>query len=76
MQEKETTNTRDLTDTFSVPQTGRIAALDIGTKHVGVAICDEMRITVHPVTTIKRKSWKKLLSQVKQIVAKYDAAAL
>jgi putative Holliday junction resolvase len=76
VQEKETTNTRDLTDTFSVPRTGRIVALDIGTKRVGVAVCDELRVTARPVTTVERKSWKKLLSQVKQIVAKYDAAAL
>jgi putative Holliday junction resolvase len=76
VQEKETTNTRDLTDTFPVPRTGRIVALDIGTKRVGVAVCDELRVTARPVTTVERKSWKKLLSQVKQIVAKYDAAAL
>lgn len=76
MQEKETINTRDFTDTFRVPKAGRIFALDIGTKRVGVAVCDELRITVRPVTTIERKSWKKLLSQVKQFVAEYDATAL
>jgi putative Holliday junction resolvase len=76
VQEKETTNTRDFTDTFHVPAAGRIVALDIGTKRVGVAVCDELRVTVRPVTTIERKSWKKLLSQVKQIVAEYDAAAI
>ena len=76
MQEKETINTSHFTDTFRVPVAGRIVALDIGTKRVGVAVCDELRVTVRPVTTIERKSWKKLLSQVKQIVAEYDAAAL
>jgi len=76
VQEKETINTRDFTDTFRVPKAGRIFALDIGTKRVGVAVCDELRITVRPVTTIERKSWKKLLSQVKQFVAEYDATAL
>lgn len=76
MQEKETINTSDFTDTFRVPAAGRVVALDIGTKRVGVAVCDELRVTVRPVTTIERKSWKKLLSQVKQIVAEYDAVAL
>ena len=76
MQEKETINTHNFTDTYSVPGTGRIVALDIGTKRVGVAVCDEFRVTVRPVTTIERKSWKKLLSQIKKIVAEYDAAAL
>jgi RNAse H-fold protein YqgF len=76
VQEKETPNTRDLTDTFSVPTTGRIVALDIGTKRIGVAVCDEMRVTVRHLKTIERKSWKKVLFQVKEILGKYDAAAL
>ena len=76
MQEKETTNPSDFTDTFHVPVDGRIVALDVGTKRVGVAVCDELRVTARPLTVIERKSWKKLLSQVKQIVAEYDAVAL
>ena len=76
MQEKETINTGDLTDTFRVPAAGRIVAIDIGTKRVGIAVCDELRIAVRPLALIERKSWKKLLSQVKQILGEYDAAAL
>lgn len=51
-------------------------ALDPGTKRVGVAICDELRITTRPLGVITRESWKKLLSGVQNIVAEYDAAAL
>jgi putative Holliday junction resolvase len=76
VQEKETPNTGDLTDTFSVPTTGRIVALDLGTMRIGVAVCDELRVTVRPLATIERKSWKKLLLQVKEILGEYDAAAL
>lgn len=76
MQEKETTNQIDFTDVFHAPEAGRIVALDLGTKRVGVAVCDELRITVRPVKTINRTSWKKLLVQIKEILAEYDAAAL
>ena len=76
MQEKETTNQFDFTDVFRAPDAGRIVALDLGTKRVGVAVCDEMQITVRPVKTLQRIGWKKLLVQIKEILAEYDAAAL
>ena len=76
MQQKETTNPNGLADVFDVPATGRILAIDPGTKRCGVAICDEMLVTTRPLPVIERKSWKKLLSNIKQIVSDYDAKAL
>ena len=76
MQQKETTNPNGLADVFDLPATGRILAIDPGTKRCGVAICDEMRVTTRPLPVIERKSWKKLLSNIKQIVSEYDAKAL
>jgi putative holliday junction resolvase len=76
VQQKETTNPDELTDVFDVPKEGRILAIDPGTKRCGVAICDEMRVTTRPLPLIKRTSWKKLLSNIKQIVSAYDAKAL
>ncbi|MEO6656101.1 MAG: Holliday junction resolvase RuvX [Pyrinomonadaceae bacterium] len=76
MQQKETTNPDQLADVFDVPRTGRIVALDPGTKRCGVAICDELRITTRPLAFLNRTSWKKLLSNIKQIVSEYDAKAL
>jgi putative Holliday junction resolvase len=76
VQQKETANPQDLTDVSGVPATGRIIALDPGTKRVGVAICDELRITARPLPVIQRSSWKKLLLQVRHILGQYDAAAL
>lgn len=76
VQEKETTNSNDFTDVFSAPNEGRIIALDIGTKRIGVAVCDELQITVRPLFTLNRQSWKKLLLQIKDILAEYDARAL
>lgn len=76
MQEKEITNQIDFTDVFSAPAQGRIVALDLGTKRIGVAVCDEFHITTRPLYTIERKSWKKLLLQIKDILVEFDAAAL
>lgn len=55
---------------------GRIVALDIGTKRCGVAISDELRITVRPLCTFARTNWKQLLLDTSAIIADYDAAAL
>jgi len=35
-----------------------------GAKRVGVAVSDELAMTVRPVTTIERRSWKKLLLSI------------
>ena len=45
-------------------QSGRLLALDLGTKRVGVAVSDELRLSVRPVTILERRSWKHLLSHV------------
>ena len=76
MQQKETAKPRDLTDISGVPAEGRIVALDPGTKRIGVAVCDEHRIVSRPLPVVQRTSWKKLLLQVKDILAEYDAVAL
>ena len=76
MQQKEITNHGELTDLSTVPVDGRIVALDPGTKRVGVAVCDELRFTTRPLPYITRTSWKKLLLEVKNILAELDAKAL
>ena len=76
MQQKETAKPTDLTDISDVPATGRIVALDPGTKRIGVGVCDEQRVVARPLPVIQRSSWKKLLLQVKDILAEFDAVAL
>ena len=76
MQEKETTNPAVLTDVFDVPTSGRVIAIDPGTKRCGVAICDDLRITTRPLPFVERTSWKKLLSKIREVVSEYDAAAI
>lgn len=51
-------------------------ALDLGTKRVGVAVADELRITVSPLPAIERRSWKDLLRRVAAVIESYDARGL
>lgn len=55
---------------------GRLLALDLGAKRVGVAVSDELRITVSPLPAIERRSWKDLLRRVARIVEGYEARGL
>ena len=76
MQRKETANPVEFTDVSAVPASGRIVAIDPGMKHVGVAVSDETQLIARPVGTLARTSWKKLLSDIKQIVSDFDAVAI
>jgi putative Holliday junction resolvase len=55
---------------------GRLVALDLGAKRVGLAVCDELRITVTPLPLIERRSWKDLLRRIAEIIERYDARGL
>jgi putative Holliday junction resolvase len=55
---------------------GRLLALDLGTRRVGVAVSDEMRLTVRPLPAISRGSWKKLVGALAQLVRDFDARGL
>lgn len=73
MQQKEITNTAKITD---IPAYGRILALDPGTKNFGVAVSDETRTIATPVRTIERRSWKKLVLEIRGIIEEFDAKAV
>lgn len=51
-------------------------AVDPGTRKVGIAVSDELQFTIKPVKIIQRGSWKKLLVEVRELLAVYDAKAL
>ncbi len=56
--------------------TGRLLALDLGARRVGVAVSDELQITANPLPLIERRSWKDLLRRVAAIIEGYDARGL
>jgi len=76
VQDKETTNSDDFADVFRAPFSGRLLALDLGMKHIGVAVSDELQFTVRPVCVLERKSWKKLLKQIIAYLDEFDAVGL
>jgi putative Holliday junction resolvase len=63
-------------DAILLDSVGRLLALDLGLKRVGVAVSDELRITANPLPAIERRSWKDLLRRVAAIIQSYDARGL
>lgn len=50
----------------------RIMGLDIGDKTIGVSVSDLLGITAQGITTIKRKSKKQDVEELKKIIDEYD----
>lgn len=76
LQDNNTANETDLTDISGAPESGRLMALDPGTKRVGLAVSDELQMTVRPLAVLTRTSWKKLLVKIKEYIEEFDAKAL
>ena len=55
---------------------GRIIALDLGAKRIGVAVSDELRMTTRGVETITRGADEKLQADVQNLIEQFDAVAL
>lgn len=55
---------------------GRLLALDLGQKRVGMAVSDELQITVRALPPLSRTNWKQLLRAVADTLASFDACAL
>jgi putative Holliday junction resolvase len=51
---------------------GRLLALDVGTKRVGVAVSDELGLTARPLPALPRTNWKKLLRDVSELCRQFD----
>jgi putative pre-16S rRNA nuclease len=55
---------------------GPILALDLGQKRVGVAVADELLISIKRLEPLNRSSWKQLLKDVAAVVQRFDARTL
>lgn len=49
---------------------GRILALDLGQKRVGLALSDDLRITAQPYATLEPRGTEDLLESLRQIAAR------
>ncbi|MDF2570558.1 MAG: yrrK [Sporomusa sp.] len=50
----------------------RILALDVGDKTIGVAVCDELKLTAQGVEVIRRTSAAKDFARLNDLIAQYQ----
>ncbi len=62
----------DVTDSIRAP----VLALDLGRKRVGVALSDELSISITRLDAIPRTNWKRLLRDVENLAQRFDAQTL
>jgi putative Holliday junction resolvase len=60
----------------SLGGSGRLLGLDIGTKTIGLAICDARHKIASPLTTIKRTKFSKDLNRLREHIAEQEAIGL
>jgi putative pre-16S rRNA nuclease len=68
-------------DTFEnplapLPEKGRLMGLDLGTKTIGVAISDGLRLTATPLETIARKKFTQDADRLLQIIAEHNICGI
>jgi len=54
----------------------RIIGLDLGTKRIGVSICDENQSIATPFKTLIKKDGKQFIDEIKEIVDENDVKAI
>ena len=50
----------------------RLIGLDIGSKRIGVSICDENRSIATPLTTIQKTTLDNFITEIKKIISEYN----
>ncbi|MEL6876450.1 MAG: Holliday junction resolvase RuvX [Pseudomonadota bacterium] len=69
--------TDDLTEfRTSLPDGGRLMGLDVGSKTIGLAICDSQWTIATAAETIARRKFSKDLERLKQVVTEQQIAGL
>jgi putative holliday junction resolvase len=58
------------------PERGRVLALDLGAKRVGVAVSDELRLSIRTLPALPRTSWKRLLNSINGLCESFDVKVL
>ena len=70
------TNLKTAPSSLQSNPSGRLLALDLGRKRIGVAVSDELWITVRPLAPIYQTNWKELLRAVADLLQRFDAQGL
>jgi putative pre-16S rRNA nuclease len=58
------------------PPPGALIALDLGEKRVGMAVSDELQISIRRLDPLTRSNWKQLLRDVTRLVKQFEGKAL
>lgn len=54
----------------------RVLAIDYGTKSIGLAICDELQLTVRPLTTIRPPNMGQAPERIGQLAIDYEVETI
>ncbi len=65
-----------INSTAHLPPSGRLMGLDLGTKTIGVAISDGLRLTATPLETIKRKKFTIDADRICEIISENQIAGI
>lgn len=60
----------------TIPPSGKLLGLDLGTKTIGVAVSDALRYTATPLETIRRSKFTADAARLLELVAENDAVGL
>jgi putative Holliday junction resolvase len=55
-----------------MPESGRVLALDVGSKRIGVAVSDPLGITAQGLETIQRQNKRKDMEALGQLLKEYE----
>ena len=63
-------------DLAELKTSGRLMGLDLGTKTIGVAISDGLRLTATPIETIKRTKFTQDANRLIELIKQHDLAGI
>jgi putative Holliday junction resolvase len=56
-----------------LPAEGRLIAVDLGERRIGVAVCDPQQVVAQPLTTLTRRPGRRFpLKQLRTYIQEYD----
>jgi putative Holliday junction resolvase len=61
---------------IALPSSGRLLAIDPGSKRIGVALSDPGRILAQPLTTLDRRSDRRDAEAIKALAAAHEVVAI
>lgn len=61
---------------MSQSETGKLLALDVGLKRIGIAVCDPLRLAARPLCVVQRRSRNEDFAELADILKKEEAVAV